>query len=70
MNYNFENTDSIIFDLDGTMWNSVKPICEAWDIILQKHPEIGKRTVTEEDLNGCMGLPMFDISATLFPCET
>lgn len=70
MNYNFENMDSIIFDLDGTMWNSVKPICEAWDIILQKHPEISKRTVTEEDLNGCMGLPMYDISAKLFPCET
>lgn len=43
VNYNFENTDSIIFVLDGTMWNSVKPICEAWDIILQKHPEISKK---------------------------
>ena len=32
--------DSIIFDLDGTLWNSSKPICEAWNIILDRHKEI------------------------------
>ena len=32
--------DSIIFDLDGTLWNSSKPICEAWNIILKRHKEI------------------------------
>ena len=26
--------DGIIFDLDGTMWDTRKPICEAWNIIL------------------------------------
>ena len=31
--------DSIIFDLDGTLWNSSKPICEAWNIILDRHKE-------------------------------
>lgn len=51
MNYNFENTDSIILDLDGTMWNSVNQYVRH-GIILQKHPEISKRTVTEEDLRG------------------
>ena len=32
--------DGIIFDLDGTMWDTRKPICEAWNIILSRHEEI------------------------------
>ena len=35
--------DSIIFDLDGTLWNSSKPICEAWNIILKRHKEITRK---------------------------
>ena len=67
---NFKDIDSIIFDLDGTMWNSAKPICEAWNIILQRHPEIKRNPIVEKDLDDCMGLPMYDISAKLFPKET
>lgn len=26
--------DSIIFDLDGTLWNSIAGICEAWQTLL------------------------------------
>ena len=48
--------DSIIFDLDGTLWNSSKPICEAWNIILDRHKEIVRE-------------PMYDIAAKLFPDE-
>lgn len=61
--------DGIIFDLDGTMWDSTKPICEAWNIILSKHPEIVRDEITLKDLEGCMGLPMYDIAAKLFPDE-
>lgn len=59
--------DSIIFDLDGTLWSSAKAISKAWGIILQEHTEIGKKEVTEEELYDCMGLPMYDIAARLFP---
>lgn len=62
--------DSIIFDLDGTLWDSSKPICEAWNIILNKHNEIVRNPITTEELGECMGLPMYDIAAKLFPAET
>ena len=61
--------DSIIFDLDGTLWNSSKPICEAWNIILNRHKEIVREPITIEELGQCMGLPMYDIAAKLFPDE-
>lgn len=64
-----EKYDSIIFDLDGTLWDSSKPICEAWNIILDKHPEIVREPITIDELGGCMGLPMYDIAAKLFPLE-
>ena len=59
--------DSIIFDLDGTLWSSAKAISEAWGLVLQKHEDIEKKEVTEEELYSCMGLPMYDIAAKLFP---
>ena len=59
--------DGIIFDLDGTMWDTRKPICEAWNIILSRHEEIHRAPIVEADLNDCMGLPMYDIAAKLFP---
>ena len=46
--------DSIIFDLDGTLWNSSKPICEAWNIILDRHKEIVREPITIEELGQCM----------------
>ena len=38
--------DGIIFDLDGTMWDTRKPICEAWNIILSRHEELSRQTLT------------------------
>ena len=60
-------TDSIIFDLDGTLWSSTKAISEAWGIILRKHDDIDKKEITQQELFSCMGLPMYDIAAKLFP---
>lgn len=59
--------DSIIFDLDGTLWSSAKAISEAWGIILRKHDDTDKKEITEQELYDCMGLPMYDIAEKLFP---
>lgn len=61
--------DGLIFDLDGTMWDSTKPIVEAWNIILGKHTEIKRAPIVEEDLTDCMGKTMYTIAAMLFPKE-
>ena len=53
--------DGIIFDLDGTMWDTRKPICEAWNIILSRHEEIHRTPIVEADLNDCMGLLMDEL---------
>lgn len=62
--------DSIIFDLDGTLWDSTDGVCTSWNEVLKRHPEIHREPITAEDLSACMGLPMYDISAKLFPDES
>lgn len=58
--------DSIIFDLDGTLWNTAKAVCNIWDRILKKYPHIEK-SVTLEEVEDCMGLQIIEIGKKLFP---
>lgn len=58
--------DSIIFDLDGTLWNTAKAVCGIWNTILEKYPHI-KKSVAVEEIEGCMGLQTDEISRKLFP---
>ena len=37
MSHNLENIDSIIFDLDGTLWDATKEIANSWSSILSKY---------------------------------
>lgn len=60
------NIDSIIFDLDGTLWNSIEGVCGAWKMVLAKYPNITK-VVTPKDMEGCMGLTIDEIGKKLFP---
>lgn len=48
--------DGIIFDMDGTLWDSREGIVNSWNSVYEKNG-LDKR-ITIEELTGCMGLPM------------
>ncbi len=57
--------DSIIFDLDGTLWNAIEGICLAWNEVIAKYPNV--KAVTPKVMEGCMGLLIDGIGKKLFP---
>ncbi|MEG0307195.1 MAG: HAD family hydrolase [Clostridium sp.] len=58
--------DSIIFDLDGTMWDSSEQIVDTWNHVRLRYKEI-RNEITVEDLKGVMGLQIKDIGKKFFP---
>lgn len=60
------NIDSIIFDLDGTLWDSTEGVLESWNQTIDKFSDIRKK-LTVEDIKGIMGLTVEDIAAKFFP---
>lgn len=58
--------DGIIFDLDGTLWDSAEGICGTWSEVIGEYPEVNS-IVTVDKLHACMGLPLDEIGRRLFP---
>ena len=59
-------TPSIIFDLDGTLWDSTRSIRDIWNAVIER--ETGAPShLTREDICGIMGKTMEDIAAAIFP---
>lgn len=56
----------IIFDLDGTMWDSTKQIVPAYNRVFSKY-EDARLKMTEETLKKCMGKTLEEIGGMLFP---
>ena len=55
----------VIFDLDGTLWDSTVPVAESWNIILKR--ETGKDAgLTPADIMRNMGKTMDEIADDLF----
>ena len=58
--------DSIIFDMDGTLWNSTPEVADAFNIVLkERYPEVTDE-VTATRLQGLFGLPLDVIAVKLF----
>lgn len=55
----------ILFDLDGTLWDSSVQVAESWDIFMRQLPDVPRR-VTTEDMQGWMGLQMDEIGRRCF----
>ena len=58
--------DSIIFDLDGTLWDSTEVVSKTWSLVLNKY-DYERKEVTVEDLHICMGKQLDEIGEILFP---
>ena len=55
----------VIFDLDGTLWNSTAPIAESWNIIIKK--ETGREGwLTAADIEPVQGKTMNEIADIIF----
>jgi phosphoglycolate phosphatase len=54
----------IIFDMDGTLWDSTREVALSWNQVLTKR---GMRALTERDFARVMGLPMDKLAHCLFP---
>ena len=58
--------DGILFDLDGTLWNSSAEVTASWNIVLQREG-VDRPPFTDVDIAGVMGLTLPDIAARLLP---
>jgi len=55
----------IIFDLDGTLWDSTVPVAESWNVKIEEETGEADR-LTPEDISNVMGMTMTQIADTLF----
>ena len=59
--------DGLLFDLDGTLWDSVDSICLSWNRVLERLAPRFAGQVTRPRLIGCMGMLLPDIVKKLLP---
>lgn len=55
----------ILFDLDGTLWDSSKEVADSWDRAMEEHFDI-EMNFTPEMLQDVMGKSMYEIADILF----
>ena len=48
------SVDSILFDLDGTLWDSVAAVTLSWQRVISRYPGL-RGPVSDAELSECMG---------------
>lgn len=61
-----KDIEGIIFDLDGTLWDSTQAVADAWQNAISQLPYV-TRSITREDVQGITGMPYNAIYDKLFP---
>lgn len=61
--------DSIIFDVDGTLWDSTAICAQAWNTVIRRETDLDL-TVTEQTLKSLFGRLLPDIAKVIFPDYT
>lgn len=61
--------DSIIFDVDGTLWDSTDIVAKAWTEVIQQKTDLDM-IITAEKLHGLFGQILPDIAKQIFTEET
>lgn len=60
-----QKPDSLIFDMDGTLWDAVDTYTDSWNLTFEKHAI--KRTINRDDLMGLMGMEGKKLTKILMP---
>lgn len=55
----------IIFDLDGTLWDSSKAVVDSWNVKIREFEDVDYE-MTYEQMQGYMGMPMDEIAYAFF----
>ena len=58
--------EAILFDLDGTLWDSSKGVLDSWNEVVKRRSDVKRGLITKEELDKCFGLPMTEIADRLF----
>lgn len=62
--------DAVIFDVDGTLWNTTDLVADAWNAAIQEYGIQRREPITGEILRREFGRPMNVIMDHLFPEQT